>query len=83
MIFTTSPEVDAFHTAARNADITKLGCWMDWSGDPDLWTAFVQQCTACEESYLTVWDDPSGLFRRRLLVYQLPMRATQTEGGEV
>lgn len=81
MIFTTSPELGAFHDAARNADLSKLGQWMDWSGDPDLLTAFVQRCTACEARYLTVWDDPSGLFRSRLLVYQVPMPATDAHEG--
>ena len=45
-LLATSSEVDAFHAAARNADIAKLGHFLDWFADPDLWTAFVQQCTA-------------------------------------
>ena len=73
MIFTDSPDVDAFHDAARRGDVDTLGRWRDWEGDPDLWTAFVQHCPTCCGRYLSVWSDPPGMFRLRFLTYLVPL----------
>ena len=72
-VFKDSPDVDAFHDAARRADLAALGQWWDWNEDPDLWTAKLQHCPACSARYLSVWCDPPGLFRSALPMYAVPL----------